>query len=180
MNLTRLTIDALSVAPPVPLLLFLNPEIPRTVNFVIFAGILIYFLREPMRRFLNERVEAIRRGLAEARAKKDSVEARLREIESRLQRLDAEIAGLKAEAEKEAEAERARIRKATEAEVDKLRALAHREIDGAKSAALLELKSFAASKSVELAEALIQAEMKVEDDRRLVVEFAERLQEMRR
>lgn len=158
--------------------LLLNPEIPRTVNFIIFTALLIYLLRKPLARFFRERLEAISRDLKEAREKKESIEARLREVESRMARLDAEIAELKAGAAKEALAEQARIRELTQAELDKLRAMTHREIDGAKSAALLELKAYAADRAVKLAEQMVRAELQEDDQRRLVSRFTDRLKEM--
>ncbi len=158
----------------------IDPGIPRAINFLIFAGILIYFLRKPLSRFLSGRVEGIRRDLSEARAKKESVEARLREIESRLGRLDETITELRTTAEQESLAEQARIRAATQTELEKLRVFAGREIEGAKSAAILELKAFAARKSVELAEVLVRGEMRVEDDRRWVSDFADGLKEVKR
>ena len=180
MTLGILTLRQSLTAPSGLFLLFLDPEIPRTINFLIFAGILIYLLRKPLSRFLNERLAGIRRDLGEARAKRENVEARLREIESRLGRLDGDIAELKTAAERESVAEQVRIRAATGIELEKLRAFAGREIEGAKSAAILELKAFAARKSVELAEVLVSREMKDEDDQQLVSEFADGLKEVRR
>ncbi|MBI4468957.1 MAG: ATP synthase F0 subunit B [Acidobacteria bacterium] len=172
--------DDTTLPAAAPVLLLLNPEIPRTVNFLIFAAILIYLLRKPLSRFLAERVEAIRRDLAEAGAKKERVESRLREIEGQLARLQAEIAEFKSAAEQESLKDQERIRAATEVEMQKLKTFAGREIDGAKSAALLELKAFAARKSVEVAESLIHRELKEEDERRLVSDFGDGMKEIRR
>ena len=162
-----------------PVFFFLNPEIPRTVNFVIFAGVLIYILRKPLSRFLLERVEGIRRDLTEAREKKEDIEARLRDVESRMGRLATEIEEMRASAAREVLAEQARIRATSDAELDKLRAMTRREIEGAKSAALLELKAYAATQAVELAERLIRAELREDDQHHLVTRFTDRLEEMR-
>ncbi len=165
---------------PSPAFFFVESEIPRIVNFLLFVGVLIYFLRKPLIRYFAERLEGIRRDITEASSRKESVQSRLRGIETRIARLDAEIAELKSSAEREALAEKERIHSATTTDLEKLRATTNREIAGVKSAALLQLKIFTADRAVELAEALIRTELKEEDHRRLIRDFTDKLGELAR
>jgi F-type H+-transporting ATPase subunit b len=53
------------------------------------------------------------------------------------------------------------------------------EIEGASQSARLELQAFAASKAVELAEALIRRELSAADQARLVASYAAQLEKQR-
>jgi F-type H+-transporting ATPase subunit b len=161
-------------------LAFLSPEIPRLVNFIIFAAVLFYFLRKPAAEFFKQRREKLRADLERAHADRESARAKLREIESRLTHLDAEIAELKSKAAVEAQAEEARLQAGAVAEVEKLRVLARREIESATQAAKFELKSYTAAQVVEMARNLVRRELREEDHQRLVQRFTERIGEGRR
>jgi F-type H+-transporting ATPase subunit b len=160
-------------------LAFINPEIPRLVNFTIFVVILVYLLRKPVTQFFRDRVQKIIHDLDRAQAERESARARLRQIELRLNRIEDEIQELNTRAAAEAEAEEARIKAAAEAEAEKLRALSRREIESSMNAARLELKSFAAAQAVELAKNIIRREMSDEDHHRLITHFNEQIEEVR-
>jgi len=160
-------------------LVLMSPEIPRLVNFIIFAAILYYFLHQPVTQFLKQRAQKIRADLEQAQAERESARVKLQEIESRLSHLDKEIAELKTQAAAEAQAEEARLQASAAAEAEKLRALTRREIQSATEAAKLELKVFAAAKAVELANDLIRREMTDADHHRLIEQFTEQIKEAR-
>ena len=158
----------------------LNPSgIPKLVNLIVFALILYFLLRKPAREFFSKRLSEVRATLDKAAKDKATATAKLNEINDRLGRLEAEISEIRAQSSREAEAERVRIQKDAEREAERLRQLATREIDTAKLGALVELRKFAADKSVELAEQLIRKELTPEDDRRLVDRASARLQGMK-
>lgn len=165
-------------APHVALAL-ISPEIPRLVNFILFVGILIYFLRKPIAQFLRQRVEKLRKDLERAEAERVAARGKLHELESRLSRLDEEIVSLKSQAAAEAQAEDARLQAGAEAEAEKLRAMARRDIGAATEAAKSELKTYAAAQAVELAKEIARREMKEDDHHRLVQQFAKNLGEVR-
>jgi F-type H+-transporting ATPase subunit b len=146
----------------------LNPAIPKAVNLVIFFTILYFLLRKPTRDFFRERYNEIRAGLDRAAREKAEAEAKMRELDARLSRLDADIAEIKEQARREAEAERERIAAAARAEAEKLHATARREIEAAKQTALVELRRHAAEQAVALAEQAIRRELTPADDARLL------------
>jgi F0F1-type ATP synthase membrane subunit b/b' len=173
-----------SLAFLIPLLFALQPPatllvaawLPKAVNLAIFMGILYFLLRKPTREFFRQRFAQIRASLEDAAKQKAVAESKLREIDARLNRLDQELGEIRAETEREAVAERQRIEAAAQEDAEKLRTLAQREIEGAKKTALVELRQFAAEKSVELAEQIIRREMTPADDARLFQRLGEEIQ----
>ncbi len=144
-------------------------------NFLILFGGLGWYLRQPLREFLETRARSIEDGLASGRIARESALNQLSEIESRLARLDEEIRSLKAQATKEAEEERTRIVESAKAEAQKILEMAHREIEGLKKSARLELKAHVAELAVKLAEERLQKSVGAEENKRLVLQFLDSL-----
>ena len=152
------------------------PEwVPKAVNLAIFLAFLYFILRKPMAAFFESRSKAIVADLERAKAERDVAEAKLAEVDARLSRLDAEREQIRAEAEREAEAELARIAARTEEDARKIGETAEREIAGALKVARADLQRFAAEKAAELAEGMIRAEMTDEDRKRMVEQYADEL-----
>jgi F-type H+-transporting ATPase subunit b len=160
-------------------LALIGSEIPRIINFIIFAAVLYYFLRKPIAQFFRDRVLRISRELAQARADREEARAKLQQIESRLTRLDEEIQELNIRAAAEADAEDARIRVAAQADAEKLQGLARREIESATNVARLELKAFAAAQAAELARTIIRREITDGEHHRLIENFSQQISEVR-
>ena len=89
--------------------------------------------------------------------------------------LDAEVAAIKERGKVEAEAERERIKLATEEEITRIREQAKREIESAGKAARHELRRFAATESVRLAEEILRTEIGPDDDARLTTKSVQEL-----
>jgi F-type H+-transporting ATPase subunit b len=144
-------------------------EIWKFINLALFVTALILVLKRfnVSEAFRNRR-ETIKADLARARQERDAAVAKLKEVEERLARLDAEVATVKEQSRREAQEERDRIARNTETEVAKLTEQAQREIAGAAKTAKHELRRYAAEESVRLAEEMIRREIKPEDDARLI------------
>jgi F-type H+-transporting ATPase subunit b len=121
-------------------------------NFLILFGGLGWYLRQPLREFLEGRSRSIEEGLASGRLARESALKQMSEIDSRLARLDEEVRALRAQAVKEAEDEKARILESARIEAQKILEVANREIEGLKKSARLELKAHIAELAVKLAE----------------------------
>src|SRR2546423_5854905 len=143
-------------------------EVWRWVNLIIFVVAFIYILRRPVSDAMRARREGIRRELMRAQEERNAALAKLEEVEARLAKLDAEVASIHEQSQKEAAAERERIRRSTESETQKLREQAQREIESAGKAARQELREFAAEQSVRMAEEMIRRDIRPEADARLV------------
>ena len=154
-------------------------NLAKSVNLIIFFGLLAYLLRKPVAEFFQTRFAEIRATLDRAAREKEAATAKLQELDARMQRLDAEMAEIRAQSEHESAAESERIAAAAQADAEKLRLVAQREINSAKQSALVELRQFAAAQSVELAEQLIRRELTPEDDARLVRQVSQEMQTLR-
>ena len=82
----------------------------------------------------RNRTASIQKAMQEARQASEEANRRLAEIETRLSRLDSEIAAMRAAAEKEAVAEEARIKAAAEEDARKIVESAEQEIAAAAKA----------------------------------------------
>lgn len=144
----------------------------HTINFVILVGALAYILRKPAAEFFKNRTSSIDKALEEGRKALEASQAQLREVEAKLRGLEAEIAAFRDSAAREMEAERQRIRKATEEEAARILESARAQMNAAVRSAKLELKKFAAQKSVAIAEELIRSRLDEAGRQRLVAQFA--------
>jgi F-type H+-transporting ATPase subunit b len=143
------------------------------LNFLIIAGLIVFALKANLPTIFRERTAAIQKGIEEARRASAESAARLSDIESRLSRLDSDIAEMRSQAEKDAAAEDERLRAATEEEKRKIIQNAEQEIAAAANAARRELKQFAAELAISLAEKKISVSEAA--DRALVREFSSHL-----
>lgn len=143
-------------------------ELWKVLNLFLFVAVLVYLLRRPMTDAFRGRRDSIRRELIRAQQERDAAMLKLEEVESKLERLDVEILAVKDRAVREAAAERERLARATDADVKKLTEQARREIDSAGKAARQELQTYAAEQTVGIAQAIIEKEVRAEDDARLI------------
>lgn len=150
-------------------------ELWKFFNLFIFTAVMVYILKPRLRKAFQAREESIKSELVKTKQERDQALARLGEVQSRLERLDAEVAAIQNHSQAEAQAERERIAQETEQESAKLREQALREISGAGKVARHELRRFAARQSVQLAEELIRRDIRPDDDARLINMNVERL-----
>lgn len=149
--------------------------VSKAVNLVIFLGLLYFLLRKPAREFFATRLAEVRATLQQAAKEKEAATAKMAELDARLSRLDAELAEIKSQAQREAVAERERLQTEAQRDAEKIRATSHREIESAKQIAMSDLREFAATKAVDLAEQMIRRELKPEDDARLLARMGEEM-----
>jgi F-type H+-transporting ATPase subunit b len=130
-------------------------------------------LKSRLPQAFRERTAAIQKGIKEAQAASAEAGRRLSDIESRLSKLDAEVAEIRSSAEREAAAEEERIRQAAEEDKQKVVQAAEAEIAAIARNARRELKGFAASLAVDLA----AREIRVDEptDQALVRDFVGQL-----
>jgi F-type H+-transporting ATPase subunit b len=142
-------------------------------NFAVIAGTIVYLSKKRLPGVFRARTASIQKALQEARQATEEANRRLAEIETRLSRLDAEIGGMRAAAEKEAVAEEARIKAAAEEDARKIVESAEQEIAAAAKLARRELTAYAANLAVSLAAKQIKVDTAT--DQGLVREFAREL-----
>jgi len=143
------------------------------INFAIIVGVIFWASRKSLPTFLRNRTAMIQKAMQEARQASEDANRRLADIESRLSRLDAEIGGMRAAAEKEAAAEEERIKAATEEDARKIVDSVEQEVATAMRTARRELSAYAADLAVALAKKQIHVD--VATDQTLVRQFATQL-----
>jgi F-type H+-transporting ATPase subunit b len=140
------------------------------INFALIAFLVYWLARKSVPAALHNRTQSIQQALEEARAASQDANRRLAEIEARLRKLDVEIGTMQAAAEKEAEAEEARIQKAAEEDMRKVVAAAEAEIAAAAKQARRELTAHTADLAIALARKQINVDAST--DQELVRNFA--------
>ena len=144
-------------------------------NFAVMAGIIFWAARKYLPGAFSARTAAIQKAMQEAQKASEEARRRLAEIESRLMKLDVEIGMMRDSAEKDAEAEEARIQAAAAAERDRLLEQARREIALQVKVAERELVSHAAELAVGVATERIKKNITDEDQQRLVDRYVQQL-----
>jgi F-type H+-transporting ATPase subunit b len=134
-------------------------EIWKWANFAVLAGVLGYMVAKNAGPFFVARSRQIRKDMLEADELRKQAEARAAEVDRRLAGLEAEIAQLRADSQRETQAESERLSKYVLAEIAKVQAHAQQEIASAGKAARQELKRYSAKLAVGLAEQKIRARM---------------------
>ena len=145
-------------------------------NFVLLAAGLGYVIGKNAGPAFDARGRRIRKEMVEAEEAKKEADARAAAVELRLANLGAEIAALRAEAQREEEAENTRYSRHIAAEIAKIQSHAEQEIAAAGKAARMELKRYAAEVALGLAERKIRERMNPETEDRLVLGFVKNLE----
>ncbi len=145
----------------------------EVANFAVLAALIGFVMLKTLPKTFRERTSAIQKHLVDARTATEEAAARLNSVEERLSHLDAQIAEMKTQAEKDAAAEEVRMRAAVEDEKARILAAAEQEIASASMVAQRSLQKYAAELAIE--QAARKLVVTAETDRLLVQNFARRL-----
>jgi F-type H+-transporting ATPase subunit b len=146
-------------------------------NFIIFVGVLYYFLNQPIREYLATRDATIRKDLVEAAELRATAAAQLENIEQKLQALPGELTRLRTRGAEEIKAEEARIAAQAAADRERLLDQTRKEIDLQVRLAKKAILEHAANLSVQLATERIKKEVTPADQERLVDRYLSQVQE---
>jgi F-type H+-transporting ATPase subunit b len=142
-------------------------------NFGVIAAVMLRYLVKYLPGMFRNRTASIKQSMEDARKASDDANRRLAEIESKLSRLDVDIAAIRSEAEAVNKAEEARLQTSIEDERKKIVTSAQQEIEAAATQARRELKIYAANLAVSLAEKKINVDEAT--DKALVRSFVEQM-----
>jgi F-type H+-transporting ATPase subunit b len=151
----------------------------RFFNLFLLFGIIIYFIRKPLAEFFENRRREIQQKLAEAEQRKQDAESKLSEIEQRVANIEQELSLIRQRAEQEILDEGRRMEEGNRQETEKILAVARREIDGILRTAQKELRNYAGSLSVSLAEEMIKKNINDKDQRLIFQKFLEEMESMK-
>jgi F-type H+-transporting ATPase subunit b len=144
-------------------------------NFIIFLGVLYYYLNQPLKDYLAGRSSTIRKDLVEAAELRSTATAQLATIEQKLQALPGELAALRTRGAEDIKAEEQRIAAAAAADRERLLEQTRREIELQVRLAKKEILDHAADLSVQLATERIKKEVTPEDQSRLVDRYLDQV-----
>ena len=142
-------------------------------NFAVIAIVIGRYAVKHLPGMFRNRSASIKQSMEDARKASDEANRRLGEIESKLSRLDVDIAAIRAEAEAVNKAEEARMQASIEEERKKIVLGSQQEIEAAAAQARRELKVYAADLAVSLAEKKINVDEAT--DKTLVRSFTEHI-----
>ena len=147
----------------------------QAINFVLYIGLLVYFLKTPVRDFFRTRRENYEQALVRADQARKEAERKKREIEERLAKLENGAGDSLATARAEAAALATDIQKQGQELALRLRDEAGRsathEIERAKTELRHELLVAATAAS----QKMLQDKMQANDQKRLQSEFVEKI-----
>ena len=141
------------------------------LTWLLFMGVLVSWVRKPLRAYLETRSSEVRKALEEAQAAKAEAEARAAASEARLSQLDADIAALKDEFRAQGEAEMARLEEAAKASAERIAKDAQGTIEAEMEKAREVLKAEGAKLALELAEESVRGAAGAADHQRLYQSF---------
>lgn len=148
----------------------------QAVNFLILAGVLVYFLRKPVSSFLKERSELLRKAIDDAAKARAEAAEKLAAIENRTAKLADEIAGMNAKMDVEAAAEARRLQESVAAEISRIRTQSEFTGEQEVKKAREELRREASVLTARAAEELVRKTLSPEDQERLVRENIEKIE----
>ena len=143
------------------------------LNFLILAGLVLWFLVRTLPKTFRNRNTTIQKQLVDARTATEEASIRLNSVEARLGKLDEQIAGMKDQAEKDSALDEKRIKASVEEEKAKILAAAEQEIAAATTHAQRAIQQYAAELAIEQASRKLS--ISAETDRLLVQNFARKL-----
>jgi F-type H+-transporting ATPase subunit b len=142
-------------------------------NFIVLAALVGWFLVRTLPKTFRDRNTAIQKNLVDARTATEEASARLSTVEERLSKLDAQIAALRAQADKDSALDEQRIKASVEQDKRKILEAAEQEIAAATALAQRQIQQYAAELAID--QAARKLVVTAETDRLLVQDFARRL-----
>ena len=141
----------------------------QSVNFVILAGALVYFLRKPLKEYLQRRHQTVKERLEQAeRLLGEAAEAKAI-YEEKLSKLEAEIDALRTSSSEETERERKRILEEAHRLASRIREQAHLAYEQEMREAVTKIRAEIAERTIRAAEQRLR-QMFGKDDHDLMVE----------
>jgi F-type H+-transporting ATPase subunit b len=149
----------------------------KWANFAIIAGLIGWAASKYGGPFFQARTLEIRKEIDEAARIQEDAERRYAAVEARLANLDKEIAELRANAEAEGRAELVRLKAETDAQLVKIERHSQNQIAAALKTARIELRSYATTLAIELAEKRVRERLSAENERMLIGSFVKGIEQ---
>ena len=148
----------------------------RWLNFAIVFGAIAYLAWKKGGPYFRAQADEISQKIAEGARAREAAEQKRQEVQAKLANIESEIAAMRAESKRDAEAEAKRLRTLAREEAEKIERAAQAEMAAAERAARMELKVLAARMAVERAEALLRKELTPKSEAALFQAFVQELE----
>lgn len=157
-----------------------DPMLPyKFLNFAVLAGGLGYIFVKAGVPALRGQQSAIAENLAVSAQRAEEAAREAAQIEARIANLDADLAGIRAKAKEDLDAEAGRLAREAEAHLARVEHAATLEIEAAAKAARGELKAYGAGLALTLAAEKLRTRLDAPAQARLASEFIQRLEAQR-
>ena len=147
----------------------------RWINFALLVAILVYAFAKAAPKF-RKNSDEIGRKIAEGTRAREAAEQQRREVRTKMAGIDAEVASMREDAKRGAEAEAERIRALAKSEAEMIERAAQAEIAAAERASRVQLRTTAARLAVERAEAMLRQQLTPSDESALFRTFVAELE----
>lgn len=141
------------------------------IDFAVYIGLLAYFLRKPLARFMTERRTRIVSEMDAARKARQEAQAQLADYSKRLANLETEIQGILDEARAAAEAQRTQILADATVTADRIRSDAQKRLEQESRKLEHVLRQRTVELSMEIAERIVSDQITDAHRRRFVAEY---------
>jgi F-type H+-transporting ATPase subunit b len=149
----------------------------KVLNFLVLFGSLGFFLRKPLKKFLEGRGKDIDSTIKEAKKEREDTEKKHKHSLDRLQKLKEELEEIRKEAEEEGKKRKESILLAAEKETERIKNFSRQEIEMFYQIKIRELKAQTAELATELAKTNIKAKMTPERQSLLIDSSIEKLED---
>jgi F-type H+-transporting ATPase subunit b len=143
----------------------------RSINFIIFLGVLLFLIRKPLKQVLTDRRESIQKELQDLEAKKEEANRELQALEKRISNIKEEQEAILTDYKAEAEKERQKIidsaQKTASRIIDQSQITIQQEMQKANQALRQEMSDMA----VRMAEDLLKKNITDNDQKVLISEY---------
>jgi len=150
---------------------FMGDWMPRLVNFAIIVGLLVYFLRKPLRDMFRNRTETIAKAMQESKDARERAVAALADMERKTREMEAETRQMIAEAQARGEKDKQALLEEGKKVVRDIQEQIKTGTDVEVQKAKAELAAEAAILAVDLAEGSIKSTIGKQDHERIVKEY---------
>jgi ATP synthase F0 subunit b len=150
----------------------------KLLNFLLLFGGLVYVLRKPLGKILQGRSDSLELALREAKQSHEEAAKRLRQVETRLGRLDEEIRDMQREAEAAGRSLHQNVLEEAKQATDRLKHFASQEIEMLTQSAVREIKDYTAALAADLAQQRIQDRLTEKYHSSLIDKSIERLEKL--
>jgi F-type H+-transporting ATPase subunit b len=156
----------------------LTDEIFRWINFIILAVVLYVILSKILPRVLADRRQKIEQAIEEAKASRAEAQLLLQENQRKTANLQEELTQLRLQASQERDEMMQRIEAEAQQLAVRIVAQARTEVERATERARLSLREEAATLTVQIAEEILQRELRDEDQQAIVRRYIARIGEL--